>query len=132
MAGQKFEPGRRGAKQLVRHLDQHGKGTVVYTVATARNWGIGEERTYTEHVFDWRAPFTGHWMTGHKSAEGLLATEGAVYTHPPRGVRNGADPAPQVAGPGGHGEHFGVLDEAEIRSLNKRLRDAPDPRTRRI
>lgn len=132
MPGKTFEPSKRGVRQLTQYLNRHGKGTVVYTVATCRDWGIGEERLYTAHTFDRRAPLTGHWMTGHKSVEGLLSTEGTVYEQPPRGVRNAADPSPQVAGPGGRGEYFGVLDDAEIRHLNKRLRDAPQPGTRRI
>lgn len=132
MASKTFEPNKRGAKQLTDYIRQNGKGTTVYTIITCKDWGLGSEQLYNEHCFDNRQPFTGIWQAGHLSAEGLLSTCGKVYTEPPRGMRRLGDPAPQVAGPLGHGEYFGVLDEAELRSLNKRLRDAPDRRTRRV
>lgn len=127
-----FQPTRKGIRELTEYIKRGGKGTTVYTITQHKDWGLGVEHTYSEWVFTNRQPLTGIWQSGHVSAAGLLAGWGRVYTEPPRGIRNSADPAPQVAGPLGHGEYFGVLDEAEIRHLQKRLRDAPHPGTRRI
>lgn len=126
-----WQPGKRGARDLSRYISQHGKGTVVYTVSQqATSMAPWEDpELYSERVFDWRHPLTGHWMTGHKSVEGLLNTEGTVYEKPPRGMR-ALGSAPQVAGPLGHGDYSAQLDDDEIRGLNKRVRDGSDPATR--
>lgn len=131
MAGKTFEPNKRGAKQLIQYLNEHGKGATVYTLYETLDWGIGNERLYNARTFTHRHPITRSWITGHLCPEGLLTQEGTVYTEPPRGARDSAAPAPQVRSPLGE-DHRGVLDEVEIRSLNKRLRDAPDRRTRRV
>ena len=124
-----WEPGRRGARDLNRYIR---KGTTVYTVREiATHMAPYEDpKRYHAHTFDWQSPITGHWMTGHLSAEGLLLQEGTVYADPPRGMRNAADPAPQVAGPLGHGEYEGILDADEIRGLEKRVRGGSHPDTR--
>jgi len=129
MAGRSWEPTKKGAKELNRWLS---KGKTVYTLrAVARNIAPYEDsQLYSAHTFDRRSPITGEWMTSHLSASGLLAQEGTVYEQPPRGVRNIADPAPQVAGPLG-GNYEGVLDEAELRALEKHVADGSNPRTRR-
>lgn len=124
-----WEPGRKGARDLNRFIR---KGTVVYTVRKiATHMAPYEDpERYHEHVFDWQSPITGHWMTGHLSAEGLLLQEGKVYEQPPRGMRNAADPAPQVAGPLGSNDYRGYLDDAEIRGLEKHVKNGSDPYTR--
>jgi len=129
-----FEPTKRGVRQLTDYIKRGGKGTTVYTITEHKDWGIGTERTYNDHVFTHRQPITGIWLAGTNSAHDLLAKHGRVYTKPPQGngIRHLGDPAPQVAGPLGHGVYEGVLDEAELRGLEKRLRGAPHPRTRRI
>jgi len=129
MAGRSWEPTKKGARDLDRWLS---KGKTVYTLRNvARSIAPYEDsQLYSAHTFTWRSPLTGHWMTGHLSAAGLLAQEGTVYEQPPKGVRNLADPAPQVAGPLPKG-YVGHLDEAEIRSLEKRVADLPDPKKRR-
>lgn len=129
MAGKTWEPTKRGARDLNKHIR---KGTVVYTVADqATNLAPYEDaQLYTEHVFTWCSPVTGHWMTGHLSAQGLLAQSGTVYERPPGGMRNLAAPAPQVGAPLG-GNYEGVLDEAELRGLEKHVGQGSDPRTRR-
>lgn len=131
MAGQSFEPSKRGAKQLTDYIKRNGKGTTVYTIMTCKDWGIGSEQLYNEHCFDNRQPLTGIWQAGHLSPEGLLSGFGKVYTAPPRGMRRLGDPSPQVRFPLGD-DYRGVIDEAEIRGLRKRLRDAPHHSTRRI
>jgi len=129
MAGRTFEPTRKGARDLNRHIR---KGTVVYTLRNiAQNVAPYEDsQLYSAHVFDWRSPITGHWMTGHLSAEGLLGQEGTVYEQPPARVRNIAGPGPQVAGPLGN-DYEGVLDEAELRGLDKQAAQTSNPRNRR-
>ncbi|MET9445020.1 hypothetical protein [Streptomyces sp. NPDC006610] len=124
-----WEPTKKGARDLNNWLSS---GKTVYTLRKiARNVAPYEDPyLYSAHTFDWRSPITGHWMTGHLSAAGLLAQEGTVYEQPPAGVRNIADPAPQVAGPLPAG-YVGHLDEAEIRGLEKRVRDSSDPKKRR-
>lgn len=132
MSGKTFEPTKRGAKQLIQYLNQHGKGTTVYTRFETLDWGIGAEKLYRARTFTHRHPLTGSWITGHLSPEGLLGQEGAVYTELPKGAWLHGDPAPQVAGPLGHGVYEGVLDEAELRGLEKRGRGRPHPSMRRI
>lgn len=91
----------------------------------------GDAKTYSVHVFTEHSFLTGQKMTdGGTSAVGLCQRQGPVYDTPPRGLRNIAGPLPQVAGPLPAG-YEGVLDEAEIRSLEKQVRDGSDPRTRR-
>lgn len=121
---------RRDIADLKRRLR---KGDTVYTVRkVSRSVAPYEDsKLYAEHVFDWRSPVTGNLMTSHMSIEGLLAQEGEIHEQPPRGMRNIADPAPQVAGPLGSNDYSAYLDEVELRGLGKRVRDGSDPHTRR-
>lgn len=108
-------------------------GKTYYTVnAHARNLGAYEDtHTYSEHRFTARRPFTGTPCTdGSTDAVTLCQRFGPVYEQPPRGLRNLADPAPQVAGPLPHG-YEGVLDEDELRGLEKLQRGSIHPRLRR-
>jgi hypothetical protein len=129
MAGRTWQPGKRGARDLNNWLS---KGKTVYTVRKVADayQSYEDARLYSAHTFDRRSMVTGEWMTGHLSASGLLAQEGTVYEKPPAGVRNIADPAPQVAGPLPRG-YRGVLDEAELRGLEKQVADSSDPKERR-
>ncbi|QTD96993.1 hypothetical protein [Streptomyces cyanogenus] len=104
MAGRSWEPTKKGAKDLNRFIR---KGTTVYTIRkTAKNIAPYEaDELYAAHTFDWRSPITGNWMTGHLSAEGLLAQEGTVYERKPE-MREIGSPGPQVTGPTSQG----VLD----------------------
>lgn len=124
-----WEPTKKGIRDLNRHVR---KGTVVYTVSeVARNVAPYEDsHLYVRHVFDWRSPITGSYMTGHLSVAGLLSHYGTVYEQPPTGVRNIADPAPQVAGPLPAG-YEGLLDEAELRGLDKLNSRSLPPNVRR-
>jgi len=128
MAGRTWEPTKKGAKELDRWLS---KGKTVYTLLNVAQSvrKYEDAQLYSAHTFDRRSPITGHWMTGHLSAAGLLAQEGTVYEHPPAGVRNVATPGPQVGAPLGD-NYMGHLDEAEIRGLEKRVADMPDPKKR--
>lgn len=136
MAGTTWESTKKGARDLKRHVR---KGTVVYTVRdVARSVAPYEDsQLYSAHVFDWRSPITGNWMTGHLSAEGLLAQEGRVYEQPPAGMRDIATPGRQVGTPlpenlGSGQGYSGVLDEAELRGLGKHIASGSDPRRRRL
>ncbi|MFF9624261.1 hypothetical protein [Streptomyces griseosporeus] len=129
MAGRTWEPTKRGAKDLNRWLS---KGKTVYTLRNIADayQGYEDAQLYAAHTFDRKSRLTGEWMTSHLSASGLLAQEGKVYENPPAGVRNIADPVPQVAGPLPKG-YRAPLDEAEIRGLEKRVADSSDPKKRR-
>lgn len=118
------------AKQFARQLQLGKTYYVVFKQAT--NLAPYEDPAlYSEYVFTARLPFTNNPCTDDGfSAVTLCQNFGPVYDAPPRNMRNLADPPPQVAGPLGHGEYRGVLDEAEIRGLDKRVRSGSDPATR--
>lgn len=124
-----WEPGRRGVRDLTRHIAQHGEGTTVYTVSRqALNMAPWEDgKMWSSHTFDWRSPITGHWMAEHLSVEGLLNGFGTVYEQPPRGMRELGSPGRQVAGPVSNIDDYARLDEAELRGLGKRVRDGSNP-----
>jgi hypothetical protein len=91
-----------------------------------------DAKTYSVHVFTERGPITGNPMTaGGTAAAGLCQRQGPVYDTPPSGLRNIAGPAPQVAGPMGSNSYEGVLDEAELRGLEKHVASGSNPRNRR-
>lgn len=108
-------------------------GRTYYTVAkVARNIAPYEDPYLAfSYVFTGRLPFTGSPCTeSGYSAVDLCRLYGPVYEEAPRGIRNVADPAPQVADPLPKG-YTAVLDEAEVRGLEKQVRDSSDPKTRR-
>jgi hypothetical protein len=117
------------AKRFARQVQL---GKTYYTVNShARNLGSYEDsHTYSEHVFDGRRPFTNTPCSGSVDAVTLCQRFGPVYEQPPAGLRNLDGPAPQVAGPLG-GNYEGVLDEAELRGLEKHVAQGGDPRKRR-
>lgn len=127
MAGKIWNRG--DAKKFARQA-QLGKGYyIVYKIAT--NLAPYEDsKLYSEIVFTDRRPFTGTPSAGSMDAVTLCQNFGPVYETPPRGMRNIADAAPQVGAPLGN-DYSAYLDEAEIRGLGKRVRDAGDPRMRR-
>lgn len=118
------------AKKFAREVKLNTPYYTVNNMATnLAPWG--DAQTYSVHVFTGHSGFTGSPTTdGGTAAVGLCQRQGPVYDAPPSGLRNIAGPAPQVAGPLPAG-YEGVLDEDEIRGLEKRVRDGSDPRTRR-
>ncbi|MFF9118295.1 hypothetical protein ACF09Y_22295 [Streptomyces massasporeus] len=91
-----------------------------------------DAQRYEEHVFVECSRLTGTPRTeGGMTATELCRNWGPVYDTPPRNMRRSGEPGPQVGAPLGRDYHA-RLDEAELRGLGKRLRDASDPRTRRI
>lgn len=124
-----WKPGeeKRFARELVL-------GRTYYTVVNiARNMAPYEDsQLYSEYVFTKRLPITGTPCTEDGfSAITLLRQFGPIHDAPPRGMRNIADRAPQVAGPVGSNDYEGRLDEIELRGLDKRVRDGLSPRHRR-
>lgn len=122
-----WQPGQ--AKKFAKEIKLN---TPYYTVNNmATNLAPWEDsQTYSVHVFTEHSLFTSQKMTaGGTSAIGLCQRQGPVYDAPPRGLRNIAGPAPQVGAPLGD-NHSAYLDEAEIRGLEKRVRNGSDPRTR--
>ncbi|MEU9218866.1 hypothetical protein AB0D47_20220 [Streptomyces sp. NPDC048376] len=119
------------AKRFARELKLGQSYYVVYDIA--RNMAPYEDaQLYGEYVFTDRLPFTGSPCTeSGYSAVTLCQNRGPVFDAPPRGMRNIADPSPQVAGPLGSNDYEGLLDEDELRALEKQSRQASNPRTRR-
>ncbi|WP_369167802.1 hypothetical protein AB5J49_08010 [Streptomyces sp. R28] len=117
------------AKKFAREVELGRPYYVVMKVA--QNIAPYEDpELYSEYVFDYRRPFTNTPASGSMDAVQLCQNYGPVYDAPPRGVRNIADPAPQVGAPLGSNDYRGPLDESEIRGLEKRVKDSSDPHTR--
>ena len=127
MAGKTWQPGN--AKKFAKNAEL---GKPYYYVNThARNLGGYEDtHTYSEIVFDYRRPFTGTPASGSMDAVQLCQNFGPVYDSPPKGLRNLDGPSPQVAGPLPAG-YEGVLDEDELRGLEKLNGRSIPPRLRR-
>ncbi|BBC30020.1 hypothetical protein SGFS_013140 [Streptomyces graminofaciens] len=119
------------AKKFARQAQIGKSYYVLYEMAT--NLAPYEDsQLYSEITFTQRRPFTGTPCTnGSMDAVQLCQNWGPVYEQPPAGVRNVATPPRQVAGPLGSNDYEGVLDEAELRGLEKRANQGSDPRKRR-
>lgn len=122
-----WKPGQE--RQFARDI-RLGK-TYYFVYKTAKRMAPWEDDgLYSEVVFTKQLPITGTPCTAHgAAADHILRTHGPIYDAPPRGMRNIADPAPQVAGPLPK-NYRGVLDEAEIRGLEKLAADSSDPKKR--
>lgn len=123
-----WKPGdeKRFARELVL-------GRTYYTVVNiARNMAPYEDsQLYSEYVFTKRLPITGTPCTEDGgSAVTLLRQFGPIHDTPPRGMRNIADRAPQVAGPVPQ-DYDAELDEAEILALRSSVARGSSPRHRR-
>lgn len=117
------------AKKFAKQAKLNTPYYIVYDMAT--NLAPYEDKqTYSEIVFTERRPFTSTPCSGSMTAEQLCRNYGPVYDAPPRGLRNIAGPAPQAGAPLGS-NYEGVLDEAELRSLEKQAAQTSDPRKRR-
>jgi hypothetical protein len=128
MAGKTWMPNK--AKKFAKEA-KLGK-PYYYVNNHATNLGAYEDaQTYSKIVFTEERPFTGTPSAGSMDAVQLCQNFGPVYEEPPAGLRNIAGPAPQVAGPLGSNDYEGYLDEAEIRGLEKQVRDGSNPRKRR-
>jgi hypothetical protein len=118
-------------KKFVREL-KIGQSYYVIRDLETRGARFEDAQRYEEHIFTERSRLTGTPRTdGGMTATELCRNWGPVYDTPPRNMRRSGEPGPQVGAPLGH-NYEAYLDEAELRGLGKRLRDAPDPRTRRI
>jgi hypothetical protein len=124
-----WQPG--DAKRFARQLELNKPYYIVMNVA--RNRAPYEDaQLASTYVFTSRLPFTGTpcTATGY-SAETLCRNFGPIHDTPPRGIRNVAEPAPQVAGPLPAG-YTAILDHAELRGLDKQVRDSSDPKKRHL
>lgn len=101
------------------------RGTTLYVIeeVSRRVAPYEDARLCARHEVTHTHPLLGGAMVGSKSVEQLLAEHGTVYTEQPRGVRGIWEPSPQVAGPLGS-DTKRYLDEAEIKGLEKQVRDA--------
>jgi hypothetical protein len=128
MAGRSWQP--RDSKRFARQAKLNTTYYVVMNV-NRRVAPYEDAQLYSEYVFTGRLPFTNNACTSSGySAEDICRLYGPVYEQRPTGMRNVAAPAPQVAGPLGK-NYRGVLDEAELRGLEKRVADSSDPKKRR-
>lgn len=117
----KWQPSE--AKKFARQLELNRP---YYVLIDMSRWTSPYEdaQCYSEVVFTKRLPFTGNPCTEYGgSAATWCQNFGPVYDTPPRGIRNIAGPSPQVAGPLPDG-YEAYLDEAELRGLEKRVRDS--------
>lgn len=118
------------AKKFAKEL-KLGQSYYVIKKLETRGARYEDPEVYAEYVFTGRLPFTANPCTDHGySADDLCRLFGPVYDAPPRGLRNIADPAPQVAAPLGSNDYRGYLDDAEIRGLEKHVKNGSDPATR--
>lgn len=90
-----------------------------------------DPQAYEEHVFTERS-FLGTPRTdGGMTATELCRNWGPVYDTKPSGMRRTDDPGPRLAGPLGSTDYEAILDESELRGLEKRVRDGSHPHKRR-
>ncbi|WP_262062630.1 hypothetical protein [Streptomyces sp. STR69] len=127
MAGKVWQPTE--AKKFAKWARKGVTVYVVYNMATNLA-PYEDDQLFSAYTANWQSPITGSVMFGHLSANALCQNFGPVYEEPPTGMRNIATPPPQVDGPLPEG-YEAVLDEAEIRGLDKRVRDGSDPKKRR-
>lgn len=121
----------RDSKRFARQA-KLGKTYYVVMNVSRRIAPYEDAQLYSEYVFTGRLPFTNNACTDSGySAEDICRLYGPVYEQRPANMRNVAAPAPQVAGPLPK-NYRGVLDEAEIRGLEKQVRDGSDPKKRRF
>ncbi|NEA52399.1 hypothetical protein [Streptomyces sp. SID10815] len=87
---------------------------------------------YREYVFTERFRLTGTPRTdGGMTATELCRNWGPVFDTRPTHLRRCGDPSPQVSGPLGSNDYEGILDEAELRGLEKHVRNGSHPHSRR-
>ncbi|MFJ7998990.1 hypothetical protein ACIQ7D_17840 [Streptomyces sp. NPDC096310] len=125
-----YQRTKKDAKRAERDVRQGDKLYVIRELS-GRDATRQDKRVYAEYTVSHRHPLMPGWMiSGSLSVEGLVLRDGPVYTSPPRGLRGIHEPAPQTSSPLGDG-YEGVLDEPEIRGLEKQVADSSHPRKRR-
>ncbi|MBD0743564.1 hypothetical protein [Streptomyces sp. CBMA152] len=123
-----YDRTRRDAKKASRELK---KGDTFYvTLDVAKNIAPYEDsHLYSEYTVTGDHPLLGGAMVGGQSVEGIVLRDGPIHTRPPKGLRNIASPGPQDDAPLGS-DYEAFLDEAELRGLDKRVRQGSDPQKR--
>lgn len=128
MSGKVWQPS--DWKKFAKHAEM---GRPYYTVSQiATNLSPWEDpEMWVRYVFTDRLPFTGSKATaGGTPAGEVCRNHGPVYEEVPANMRRLGSPGPQVAGPLGSNDYQGVIDEEEIRGLEKQARQGSNPRTR--
>ncbi|MGQ4513668.1 hypothetical protein [Streptomyces sp. DW26H14] len=115
---------KRDAKRLAREVKP---GQKLYTICELKTNLPIDKRLYSEWTVRdggfWAGPIVGMTTT----VEQLVLREGPVYTEPPRGMRNIADPLPQLAEPiAGGRDGWRHFSRAEIASLEKEVQRASE------
>ncbi|WP_416476994.1 hypothetical protein [Streptomyces sp. LKA04] len=125
-----WKPGQE--RRFIRELKLNKPYYVIVNIA--QNMAPWEDaQLYREVVFTRRLPIIGTPCTdsgASGAADAILRLQGPVYDAPPPGMRNIADAARGVGAPLGD-NYEGVLDEAEIRSIEKQAAQGSNPRSRR-
>lgn len=118
-------------KKFARELKLGQPYYVINEIAT--NLAPFEDaRMYSEYTFTECSRLTGTPRTdGGMTATELCRNWGPVYDTKPTRLRRLGSPGPQVAGPLGSNDYQGYLDDAELRGLEKQVRDGSHPRKRR-
>ena len=125
-----YQRTKRDAKRAEREVSEGDKLYIVRELSGRGATGQ-DKQVYAEYTVSHRHPLMPGWMiSGSLSVEGLVLRDGPVYTEKPRGLRGIHEPARQVGGPLGD-DYEGVLDEPEIRGLEKQVADGSHPRKRR-
>ncbi|MCM8552284.1 hypothetical protein [Streptomyces sp. STCH 565 A] len=119
------------SKKFARELKLGKPYYFVYDISR-RAAPYEDAHLYSEVVFTGRLGLTGTPCTdGGQSAATLCLNHGPMFDAPPRGLRNIADPSPQVAAPLGSNDYEGDLLEVELRGLEKQAAQTSNPKTRR-
>jgi hypothetical protein len=123
-----WKPGQEA--KFAREIQLNKPYYIVYRVAqNMAPWEDGQ--LYSEIVFTRRRKFLNEPITASGAdASTILRQHGPVHDTPPRGMRNIADAAASVGAPLGE-NYEGILDDAEIRGLEKHVAQGSNPRTRR-
>ncbi|MDT0608845.1 hypothetical protein [Streptomyces lancefieldiae] len=117
-------------RKFARDIVLNKRYYIVYKIA--QDMAPWEDKNlYSEVVFTKRLPFTGTPCTRYgAAADHVLRCFGPIHDTPPRGMRNIADAARSVGAPLGD-NYEGLLDEAEIRGIEKLAAQTSSPRNRR-
>ncbi|MGW1845750.1 hypothetical protein [Streptomyces sp. NPDC001966] len=122
MAKQTFYRTERDLKALNKML-QVGDYVYAVTEIETRMSPWEDSKLYTSYKVTGRSWIDQQWIVDNSSwTVATLVHQGGVYTEPPAGLRNIAEPGRQVAGPLPAGQEFGRdLDYAELARLEGRV-----------
>ncbi|MFE7268516.1 hypothetical protein ACFU9B_42205 [Streptomyces sp. NPDC057592] len=122
MAKQTFFRTERDLKALNKQLKVGDRVYAVVEIETRMSpWE--DRQLYSVYQVTGRSWIDQQWTVDNSSwTVATLVHQGGVYTEPPAGMRNIAEPGRQVAGPFPAGQEFGRdLDDAELARLEGRV-----------